>query len=57
MKKTKPGVDYSPSTGEDYCGICEHFVKMDRSSGTCDLVAGSISPHYWCRLFKRRERK
>ena len=57
MKKSKTIVEYSPATGEDCCGCCEHFVKMDRSSGTCDLVSGSISPHYWCWLFKRRERK
>ena len=33
--------------GDRRCATCTHFQQPDR----CQLIAGSISPQGWCRLF------
>lgn len=52
--KTKASVNYS--LGGDHCHACVHFQEGDEGAnetGTCELVAGAIGPHCWCKLFKR----
>jgi hypothetical protein len=49
MKCAKSEVDYSPGKGGERCGNCKYYRAR-----TCSLVVGSISPNYWCELFKRR---
>ena len=52
--KPKDEVDYSEGRIDAHCGICRHFLGEDRSwLGECELVAGSISPKMWCRLFSK----
>ncbi len=46
-KLTKAEVDYSPGMGETRCRNCEHFLPPN----SCEVVAGSIDPAYWCRRF------
>jgi len=54
-KKTKSEVDYSPAGRyPERCGRCTHYIDPERpgGDGKCELVAGSINPQYWCKLFK-----
>ena len=55
-RKSKDEVDYSEGTKHAHCGICRHYLS-DRYGlkwlGECGLVAGSISPMMWCRLFSK----
>lgn len=52
-KRQKSSVDYS--LGGDHCHACTHFSEGADETGTCELVAGAIGEHCWCRLFKRRK--
>jgi hypothetical protein len=36
--------------GGQYCGICRHFCPP----GGCEIVAGRIMPHGWCRFWEHR---
>lgn len=38
---------YQPN-GAQRCGVCAHF----RPPGSCEIVAGPISPDGWCRYFR-----
>lgn len=49
QKAAKTEVDYSAGKPGERCGDCVHFNE----GGSCDLVAGQISPRMWCRLFQR----
>ena len=51
-KRAKSSVSYS--MGGDHCHACVHFVEGINMFGKCDLVAGDIGEHCWCRLFKRK---
>ncbi len=45
---------YQPEPhGQQECDRCVHFIpgKTPTAPGTCQVVAGSISPHGWCVLF------
>lgn len=37
--------------GQQRCGICLQF----RPPGTCEIVAGTVSPGGWCQFFAARE--
>jgi hypothetical protein len=53
-KLPKSQVNYQDRpNGSDKCALCKYFVpgKDDTSSGSCQLVAGSISPSGWCQAF------
>jgi hypothetical protein len=48
MKISQAAAGYQDHpTGADRCASCTHFQQPDR----CQLIAGSISPQGWCRLF------
>lgn len=51
MKRAKSSVDYSRGKPGAYCGICKHYL----GNGECELVAGTINPAMWCRLFEERK--
>jgi hypothetical protein len=42
-KLAKSAVNYRVATGNQKCGNCDNY-----SSGSCDIVAGSISPTWTC---------
>jgi len=45
---------YQPKPhGQQECNRCVHFIpgKTATAIDTCQVVAGSISPHGWCVLF------
>lgn len=52
-KRTKVSVDYSPGHPFSRCGLCVHYD----GHGGCALVAGTIDPAYWCKLFSRRRKR
>jgi hypothetical protein len=36
------------------CKNCVHFYRgVQGKLGSCELVAGSIDPEYWCKKFRR----
>jgi hypothetical protein len=39
------------ATGQQRCSICLQF----RPPGTCEIVAGPVSPGGWCQFFAARE--
>ncbi len=48
---SKPAVNFeSPAKGMDHCIACVHYI-----AGRCELVAGTILPGDWCRLFEKRK--
>lgn len=47
-KKPKDKVDYSKGMPKSHCGICKYYHDHK-----CDLVAGRIEPHMWCKLFAK----
>jgi hypothetical protein len=63
MKKNKNEVEYGPGMKKSHCGpwavddpdYCQHFIAGQRlyQPGECELVAGSIRPAMWCKLFKK----
>lgn len=55
MKVSKASVDYSKGHPGSKCSLCTHFFRgAQGKQGTCELVAGSIDPDYWCEKFKKR---
>ena len=49
-KVTKAAAHYqNHPNGRQRCGRCVHYV----SPFGCEIVAGPISPHGWCRYYKR----
>jgi hypothetical protein len=56
-KETKEQLAYQPTPhGTQRCANCIvfHPGKTPQSSGSCDLVQGSISPNGWCRVFRAK---
>ena len=50
IKYTKAEVDYTDHTAmKTRCDKCRHFIKP----GSCQLVAGKISPSGWCKEFEK----
>jgi hypothetical protein len=48
-KAPQSAVQYQPTPRDgERCGVCRNF---DAATGSCTLVAGSISPDGWCALF------
>ena len=48
LKVSKPSVAYQDQPdGSKRCALCAHFVRP----GSCQIVAGPISPQGYCRLF------
>ena len=47
QRLTKAEVDYGPSTGEDRCGLCAHYL----GAGRCAIVQGTVAPDAWCKKF------
>lgn len=48
LKVSKPSVAYQDQPdGSKRCALCARFVQP----GSCQLVAGPISPQGYCRLF------
>lgn len=63
-KHAKTEVDYSQGKPSEHCGplglgksdpnACRHFLpSQTTTSGHCELVEGSISRNYWCKLWER----
>jgi len=50
MKRPKLAVDYSKGKPNAHCGICEHY-----NNHACELVAGTINPDMWCKLFDPKD--
>ena len=50
-KMGKDNLQYQNKPKEQQeCSNCEHFVqgKSAKAKGTCNVVAGAVSPHGWC---------
>lgn len=58
MKVDKASVHYTPraENHNERCKLCEFFLAYRTLYGECEKVKGNISPHGWCRLFKRKEK-
>ena len=48
-KLPKSEVDYSYGKPHAHCAMCEHFLRPH----SCQIVAGTIDPEWWCNRFKR----
>lgn len=59
VKHDKSEVNYSPGKPGSQCRLCEHFRPpvSPASSAKCRRVNGSISPQYWCELFRKELRR
>jgi hypothetical protein len=54
MKQAKASVDYGKGMKSAHCSICTHYQRGKQGlHGSCELVAGSIDPEFWCKLFKK----
>lgn len=53
--KSEMGYQNKP-LGKAQCSSCVHFAPGPKPSanGTCNVVAGSISPHGWCVAFTHK---
>jgi hypothetical protein len=55
QKQAKGQVDYSRGMKASHCGICRYYRRGSHGTmGTCQKVAGSIDPSYWCKLFRKK---
>ena len=52
-KMAKTQVRYGRGAMTRHCSICAHFQPPK----SCALVAGTIDPAAWCRLFERAKVK
>ncbi|MEY2342568.1 iron oxidase [Acidithiobacillus sp. IBUN Pt1247-S3] len=53
-KESKASVQYqSHPYQQDHCSICQHFLpgSTPKALGTCQVVAGKISPMGYCLAF------
>ena len=56
-KSAKAAVKYQNTPkGKAECDDCRFWIagKSKTAAGTCQLVAGPISPHGWCMLFNKK---
>jgi hypothetical protein len=52
LKVSQSAVAYQDHpNGDKECGVCAQFLPP----GSCQFVAGTVSPHGYCRVFSRRQ--